>query len=127
MAQKGYIQVHTYTSIAQIPLEKVAIAVTDISGSTIAFRLTNRSGQLDVPIEIDVPELAYSQTPKTGVIPFSSVTLYARQEGYELIENRNLQVFADTITDQNLELIPLSEYPDSYLKSEVFETPPQNL
>ena len=127
MAQKGYIQVHAYTSIAQIPLEKVAIAVTDISGSTIAFRLTNRSGQLDVPIEIDVPELAYSQTPNTGVIPFSIVNLYARLEGYELIENRNLQVFADTITDQNLALIPLSEYPDSYLKSEVFETPPQNL
>lgn len=127
MARKGYIQVHAYTSSAQIPLKNVAIAITDASGSVFAFRLTNRSGRLDTPIEIDVPDLAYSQAPNSGVIPFAIVNLYARLEDYELIENRNLQVFANTITDQNLEMIPLSEYPDSYLRSEVFDTPPQNL
>lgn len=127
MSSKGYIQVHAYTSNAQIPLQNVSVAVTDASGSVIAFRLTNRSGTLDTPIEIEVPELAYSQTPNTGVIPFTNVTLYARLEDYELIENIGLQVFAGTITDQQLAMIPLSEYPDSYLKSEIFETTPQNL
>ena len=127
MSEKGYIQVHAYTSNAQIPLQNVSVAVTDAAGSVIAFRLTNRSGRLDKPIEIPVPELAYSQTPNTSIIPFTTVNLYARLENYELIENINLQVFANTITDQNLEMIPLTEYPDSYLKTEVFNTPPQNL
>lgn len=123
----GYIQVHAYTSNARIPLQNVAVAVTDTSGSVIAFRLTNRSGSLDEPIEISVPDLVYSQSPNSGIIPFTTVDLYARLADYELIENRNLQVFANTITDQNLEMIPLSEYPDSYLKAEVFDTPAQNL
>lgn len=127
MSSKGYIQVHSYTSTAQIPLQNVSIAVTDASGSVIAFRLTNRNGTLDTPIEIEVPDLVYSQSPNSGVIPYTRVNLYARTEGYELIENKNLQVFAGTVTDQGLAMIPLSEYPDSFLASEIFDTTPQNL
>ena len=44
MSATGYIQVHAYTSNAQIPLQDVAIAITDPSGKAIALRLTNRSG-----------------------------------------------------------------------------------
>jgi len=127
LSSKGYIQVHAYTSNARIPLQNVAIAITDASGSVIAFRMTNRSGTLDQPIEIDVPDLIYSQSPNTGVIPYTAVNLYARLEDYELIENKNLQVFAGTITDQDLAMIPLAEYPDSFLESEIFDTTPQNL
>lgn len=127
MPSKGYIQVHAYTSNARIPLQDVAIAVTDTGGSAIALRMTNRSGMLDALIEIDVPDLAFSQTPNTGVIPYSVVNLYARLENYELIEIENLQIFPDTVTAQDLEMIPLAEYPDSFLKSEIFQTPSQNL
>ena len=52
-----------------------AITVTDISGSAIAMRLTNRSGILDTPIPIIVPDLSASQSPKTGIIPFTVVNL----------------------------------------------------
>lgn len=127
LPSKGYIQVHAYTSNARIPLQDVAIAVTDTGGSAIALRMTNRSGMLDALIEIDVPDLAFSQTPNTGVIPYSVVNLYARLENYELIEIENLQIFPDTVTAQDLEMIPLAEYPDSFLKSEIFQTPSQNL
>lgn len=123
----GYIQVHAYTSNAQIPLQDVAVTVTDSSGAAIAMRLTNRSGMLDEPIEIVVPDLAASLTPNTGVIPFSVVNLYARVEDYEEIEVENLQIFANTATLQNLEMIPLSELPDSWNKAEIFNTPAQNL
>lgn len=127
MAAKGYIQVRAYESNAVIPLQDVSIAITDASGSAIALRMTNRNGKLDEPIAIDVPEVVYSQSPNTGVIPFAVVNLYARLENYEQIEIENLQIFANTVTVQDLEMIPLSEYPDSYLKSEIFPTPPQNL
>ena len=127
MPAKGYIQVHAYTSYAQIPLKDVAISITDTGGANIALRLTNRSGFLDEPIEIDVPDLASGLTPNTGVIPFAVVNLYARLKNYEAIEIENLQIFANTTTLQNLEMIPLSELPNSWNKLEIFNTPPQNL
>lgn len=127
LSATGYIQVHAYTSSAQIPLKDVAVAVTDTSGAAIALRLTNRSGLLDNPIEITVPDLAASQSPNTGVIPFAVVNLYARLENYEEIDIENLQIFPNTITVQNLEMIPLSELPAQWNLAEVFDTPAQNL
>lgn len=91
------------------------------------MRLTDRSGSFREPIPIDVPDGSASQSPNTGIIPFAVVNLYARLENYEEIDIRNLQVFANTVTDQNLEMIPLSELPRAWNKSEIFETPAQNL
>ena len=123
----GYIQVHAYTSYARIPLQYVAITVTDVSGDAIAMRLTNRSGMLDKQITIEVPDASASQAPNTGVIPYSVVDLYARLENFEEIHIEKLQVFANTVTDQDLEMIPLSELPENWNQAEIFETPPQNL
>ena len=126
MAQTGYIQVHAYTSRARLPLEDVAITVTASDGTAIALRLTDRSGKI-VPIEVPVPDLSAGQTPDTGEIPYTPVNLYARKKGFEQIESENLQVFPNTVTDQNLEMIPLSELPGAWDQTEIFNTPPQNL
>lgn len=91
------------------------------------MRLTNRSGSFDVPVEITVPDLSAGQTPNTGVVPFATVNLYARAENYEAIEAMNVQVFPNTVTVQDLELIPLSELPGVWNKAEIFNTTAQNL
>lgn len=127
MPATGYIQIRAYESYAQIPLKDVAVTVTDINGGAIAMRLTNRNGKLDQPIPITVPDISAGQSPNTGIIPFAVVNLYARLEDYEEIFIRNLQIFPDTVTTQNLELIPLSEFPDKWNKSEEFDTNVQNL
>ena len=127
LSAQGEIQVNAYTSNARIPLKDVAVAITDIGGAAIAMRLTNRSGQFDQPVAIDVPDRSASLTPDTGVIPFATVNLYARLEGYEEINIENLQVFADTVSEQDLELIPISELPEAWNKAETFLTRPQNL
>ena len=103
------------------------VAVTDTDGAAITMRLTNRSGQLDKPIEIPVPDLSSSQSPSTGIIPFTTVNLYAKADDYEEIDIKNLQVFPDTVTYQNLEFIPLAELPAKWNVAEVFDTPAQNL
>ena len=126
MPATGYIQVHAYSSYAQLPLENVAIAVTSTDGTAIALRLTDRSGQI-APIAVPVPDLAESQSPDPGEKPFTSVNLYAHLKGYEQIESENLQVFADTTTLQNLEMIPLAELPQNWSQNVIFNTPPQNL
>ena len=126
MSAKGYITAHAYTSYALLPLQNVAITVTATDGTAIAMRVTNRNG-LIVPIEVPVPDRSASQSPDTGEIPFTSVNLYARLKGYEQVEIENLQVFADTTTNQNLEMIPLSELPGRWDQIAIFDTPPQNL
>lgn len=126
MSATGYIQVSAFTSKARIPLKDVTITVTATDGTAIAMRVTDRSGRIE-PIAIPVPDLAESQSPDPGAQPFARVDLYARREGYLQIENEGLQIFADTTTDQNLEMIPLSELPGSWNGKEIFFTPVQNL
>lgn len=126
LSATGHILVHAYASKAQIPLQDVAVMISDINGNAIAMRLTDRSG-LITPVEISVPDLAASQTPNTGITPFTTVNITARLENYEQIEAQSVQVFPNTVTYQNLEMIPLSELPQQWDKSEYFDTPPQNL
>ncbi len=126
MPDTGYISVLAYTSRAQLPLENVAITVTATDGTAIAMRITDRNGQIP-PIEIPVPEVSAGLSPDTGIRPFTPVNLYARLDGYEQMENENLQVFPNTVTRLNLEMIPLSELPQSWDKISIYTTPPQNL
>lgn len=126
MSATGYITLRAYTSTAQFPLQNVAVTVTAADGTAIAMRLTDRNGRI-TPIEVPVPDKEESLSPDPGEQPFTSVNLYARLRGYEQVEAENLQVFADTTTNQNLEMIPLSELPDQWDQTVVYDTPPQNL
>lgn len=126
MSATGYIQVYAYESYAQLPLKDVAVTITSEDGTAIAMRLTNRSGQI-VPVEIPVPDLVESQSPDPPERPYAIVNLYAHLRGYEQIEAENLQVFANTVTLQDLMMIPLSELPHQWRQTEIFDTPPQNL
>lgn len=126
MPATGYIQVRAYTSTAQFPLANVAIAVTSPDGTAIAMRLTDRNGRI-TPIEIPVPDRSESLSPDPGERPYAAVNLYAHKQSYEQVESENLQVFADTTTIQNLEMIPLAELPDAWDQTVIYDTPPQNL
>ena len=126
MPEIGYIDVLAFTSVAQIPIENVAITVTAADGTALAMRLSDRNGTVS-PIPIPVPEISAGTAPDSGVLPFTPVNLYARAEGFEQIENENLQVFPNTVTRLNLEMIPLSELPSSWDKTIRYDTPKQNL
>ena len=104
----------------------MAVTISVPDGTAIAMRLTDRSGRI-TPIPIPVPDKAASQTPDTEETPFATVDLQARLKGYEQIFVKRLQVFAGTTTDQDLEMIPLSELPNRWDQAETFDTPPQNL
>ena len=126
LASTGYITVHAYTSYAQLPVQNVAVSVTAPDGTAIAMRTTDRNGQIR-QIPIPVPDRSAGLTPNNGEIPYTTVNLYARARGYEQAEYENLQVFPDTVTNQNIELIPLSELPGAWNQTAIFDTPPQNL
>lgn len=126
MSATGYIQVRAYESYAQLPLQDVAITVTSSDGTAIAMRITDRNGRIQ-PIEVPVPDRSESLSPDPERLPFTVVNLYAHKRGFERVESENLQLFAGTTTIQNLEMIPLSELPDSWKQFVIYDTPPQNL
>ena len=114
-------------SYAQIPLEDVAVVVTTQDGTAIAMRLTGRSG-LTERISIPTPEKAESLTPeKSGEKPFTTITVNAYKSKFEQIFAKNVQIFPDVTTVQNLEMVPLSELPDRWDENVLYNTPPQNL
>ena len=125
MSAVGYIQATAYASRAKLPLEDVAVSIVDDEGRLLGLRTTNSSGQT-TPIRLSVPDRAESQGPGQTK-PFVTVNLYARAEDYEQILIRGIQVFADTVTEQELQMIPLAELPGSWNRVEVYDTPPQNL
>lgn len=126
MPSTGYIQVYAFTSKARIPLRGVAVMITDRNNSAIAMGTTDQSGKYG-PISLTVPDRSESLSPGSIEQPFVTVNIHARLENYEQIEAENVQVFADTVTIQNLEMIPLSELPQQWTKTELFDTPAQNL
>jgi len=126
LSATGYILVRAYTGRARYPLKDVAVTVTATDGTAIAMALTDRNGLIS-PIAIPVPDRQDSLQPDPPEVPFAVVNLYARLRGYEQVEAENLQVFADTTTVQNLEMIPLAELPNQWSQTVVYDTPPQNL
>lgn len=102
------------------------MTITASDGTAIAMRLTDRNGLIP-PIEIPAPDESAGLTPDSGVVPYTAVDLYAGLAGYEQIETNAVQIFPDTVTTQNFELIPNAELPDSFTRFEQFATPPQNL
>ena len=126
MSATGYIRASAYESDAYLPLKDVAITITAPDGTAIAMGLTDRNGQF-APVEVPVPDRKDSQSPDPPERPYALVNLYAHLRGYEQVEAENLQVFAGTVTDQDLMMIPLSELPDRWDQTVVYDTPPQNL
>lgn len=126
MSSTGSLQIYAYTSNARLPLKDVAITVEDSKNKIIAMGLTDQSGKYG-PTTIPVPDRSDSLTPGGEERPFSTVNIHARLENFEQIEADNVQLFAGTTTVQQLEMIPLSELPEQWTKTELFNTPAQNL
>ncbi|MCI6433703.1 MAG: hypothetical protein MR828_02850 [Clostridiales bacterium] len=122
----GYLQARAYTSNAQIPLRDVAVVVTAPDQTAIAMRVTDRSG-LIAPIEIPVPNLSESQEPGAEQKPYTLVNLVAYRDGFGPFESKDIQIFANTLTFQDLKMIPLSQLPVGQEDSMDVTTPPQNL
>ncbi len=128
MPAKGYLTVRTYTSSAQIPVVNTAIVVTKRSNDgtrLLALRMTDESGNIE-PIAIETPELSESLQPG-AVHPWTSVDVLADHPEFERILVENVQIFAGVTTDQQMEMIPNGESPETWNMTEVFDISGQQL
>ena len=59
--------------------------------------------------------------------PFAVCDIWVEVPGYEMLLVENVQVFPNTETLQELELIPLPEQTSSSTRGEIVDIPPQDL
>ena len=129
MAATGTILTRVFTSRAQIPVEGATVAFTQRSGegrhALLALRVTDANGRTP-PVRVGTPDPAASEAPGTPD-PFAVCDIGVEAPGYELLVVENVQVFPDTQTLQELELIPLPEQSSPLLPDHPQVIPPQNL
>ena len=134
MASIGTIVTRVYTSRAQLPVPGATVAVTQRAGggrhTLLALRVTDENGRT-APIRVATPEPSASESPGTEslieVEVEANVTFEVEVPGYEMLLVENVQVFPNTETLQELELIPLPEQTSSSTRGEIVDIPPQDL
>lgn len=129
MAPNGNIISYAYTSAGRVPVPDVVIRVlqTTANGTEdlLSVQMTDRNGKTSA-VTIATPPTVNSQTPGNPK-PFSVVNMTAEIPGYEQIRVDNVQIFPDTQTVQDFQLIPLNAHTDYVTPVEEFDIPPQNL
>lgn len=128
MSASGLLSVRVYTSIAQLPISGATVTVTEKTPEgdrLIAQRITDDSGRIPL-LTIATPERSDSLSPGAAV-PYTRVDILAEEPDYERVLVEDAQIFADVLTQQNLELIPIEEQPQVWNMTEVFPVTAQPL
>ena len=109
----GYLQFEVFTAGGAYPISGAAVTVKKVlsNGTALARVLfTNRSGRTPT-IALPAPSKKYSQTPNSGVIPFSEYNVTVRADGYYTLRDINMPIFGGVKTIQPVDMIPLPEFP----------------
>lgn len=127
--QKGSLLVRTYIGNMLIPIRDVRVTVTENNGNgeeILAFRLTDENGKTDI-IEINTPDMELSLNQDNTLKPYKSVNVKVEKEGFIIFVIKDVQVFANRLSEQNIEMIPLPEKSEYNEFSNTYTVTPQNL
>ena len=128
MAADGFLVVRAYTSAAELPVSGATVSVTeqgDNGARLIATRITDRSGRT-TPIRISAPNKSESLSPGLPT-PFTDVNIMVDRSGFDRVLIEKVQIFAGIISEQDVEMMPLGEHPDTFTMTEVVDITPQAL
>ena len=129
MSATGRLMIRTYVSNMIIPLGNVNVTVVrkDRSEShLVAFRTTNTNGKTN-EIEISTPDFNESLNDQNSGERFAIVDITVEKEGYGVTLIKDVQVFADRLSEQDVEMIPLPEFSNFDEYYNVYTVTPQNL
>lgn len=131
--QKGKFTAYVYTSASQIPIRGALVAVSAANADGVreikGVRVTDANGKIE-PIELDTPDYADSLSPEEdgkNAQPFAVCDVRIDDANYESVIIENVQVFAQTTTVQNVEMIPLRENAAVQDDVQIFNVTAQNL
>ena len=94
----------------------------------IGFRSTNEEG-LTAVFELETPDIDLSLSPGNAGEgePFSVVDILITHPMYQKILVKNVQIFPNRESIQNVNMIPLDEFQNSKTTETVYPISPQNL
>ena len=123
--QKGYVTVRTFTreQISPVSGASVYIVSNGENGEKNIERLliTDENGKTGV-VEIELTE-----NPEYDGQPYTLIDIYVYRDAFYTVKVEDVQVFADRITLQNVEMIPLPENFNEVDDVNIFVVKPQNL
>lgn len=129
LLQKGSLLIRTYVANMLAPVSGVRVTVTEDNGNgeeIIAFRLTDENGKTDI-IDIEAPDMELSLNQDNREKPFKNINVKVEKEGFVIFVIRNVQVFANRLSEQNVGMIPLPEKSEYDEFSNTYTVTPQNL
>ena len=112
MASTGTIEFRVFTSSANLPVEGATVIVRkqEPPSDLLGILVTDESGRTR-PLEIDAPDISLGQTPDDQVTPWIPLRVLIEHPGYEEVSLSGVQLFPNTLTVQNVQMIP-----DQYLE-----------
>ena len=125
----GTVRVQVYTANGAMPVVGATVSITRIGANgpeLLALRITDANGQTSSAI-VQTPDEALSEQPQDRLQPFATVDIRIDRAGYGSVIVEHVQVFANTQSVQNVELIPLPEAGVPSENVQDFIVRPQNL
>jgi len=129
LLQKGSLLVRTYVANMLAPVSGARVTVTEDSDNgakIIAFRLTDENGKTDI-VDIETPDMELSLNRDNTEKPFKKVNVKVEKEGFVIFIIKDVQIFANRLSEQNIGMIPLPEKSDYDEFSNTYTVTPQNL
>ena len=109
----GFLRVQTFFAEGAFPVEGALVTVFDEDGGIVASLRTDPSG-LTEAYPLNAPAAALSQSPDAAPssLPFSLYTVTVSKDGFYPTEDYQIPVFDSVTAIQQVNLIPLTEFPD---------------
>ena len=107
MPYSGTLVTRVFTSRGQLTIQDAFVSVvqhSDEGDQLLDVQTSNRSGNT-TPITISSPSPQSSQSPGDSP-PFALCDVWVERQGFRLMVVKNVQIFPDIISVQDLPLIP---------------------
>ena len=124
----GYLVVQVFTSRGVIPLEGVSVSVLNERNPAEGikfFQITDINGKTS-PVALETPPIELSQSPNPAV-PFATCTIRLDHPDYYTVVVEDVQIFAEQISLQRMEMQPLMENTNRQENVREIDVEPQNL
>ena len=128
IVEKGLFTASAFTSGRILPIEGVNVYISreNEGEEELLFALkTDENGNTQV-VELDAPDMELSENPG-NYRPFSVYNVRAVKDGFFRTIIKDVQVFANRTTQQNIDMIPLPENIQNIDTTNTFVVLPQNL
>lgn len=126
--EKGFLGVSTFAAGRILPISGANVYVSQIEEGKeklLYSLITDENGNTPI-VSIEAPDMALSEQPGNSK-PFSLINIRVIKDSFFRTIIKDVQVFANRITIQNVDMVPLPENTEGVNTTNTFVVLPQNL